>query len=38
MRDWKIFHGNQKPHEGIQQLLKVEAPTTDDEGYYPRSH
>lgn len=26
MSDWKIFHGNRKPHEGIQQLLQVDAP------------
>ncbi|BAZ71205.1 hypothetical protein NIES4106_60020 (plasmid) [Fischerella sp. NIES-4106] len=27
MSDWKIFHGNREPHDGIQQLLEVEAPS-----------
>ncbi|MBO3459286.1 AAA family ATPase [Aetokthonos hydrillicola Thurmond2011] len=26
MSDWKIFHGNQDPHDDIQRLLEIEAP------------
>lgn len=27
MSDWKIFHGNQKPHKDIERLIKIEAPS-----------